>query len=126
MHQREQSIQIEVCKWLKLAYPKVIFTCDLASGMKLSIGQAVRAKKMRSSRGLPDLMIFEPKANFHGMFVEIKKEGTPIIKRNGELVADEHIQEQYEMLDKLQRKGYYAIFGIGLEETIKKIDIYLR
>jgi hypothetical protein len=60
----EEKLQIAVCKYLKLQYPDVIFTAE-SSGLKLTIGQAVIAKQLRSSKGLPDIMIFQP--NLHYM-----------------------------------------------------------
>ena len=123
---KEESLQIAVCNYLRLQYPAVIFTCDLASGMKLTMGQAVRATKMRSSRGLPDLFIAEPRGGYAGMFIELKKEGTKIILNNGQMTADKHIQEQAEILKKLQAKGYDAIFCVGFNEAKKMIDNYMN
>jgi hypothetical protein len=55
--QKEEKVQIQICKYLHKFYPNVIFTCDLSSGMKLPIHIAAKNKQMRSSRGLPDLFI---------------------------------------------------------------------
>ena len=68
----EQHLQSQVCEYLRYQYPDVIFCCDMAAGMRLNIGQAVRAKKLRSSRGLPDVMIFEPNCLYRGLFLELK------------------------------------------------------
>ena len=127
MAKHEESLQIAVCNYLKLQFPPVIFMSDVASGMKLSIGQAVRAKKMRSSRGMPDLFIAEAKNNYHGLFIELKKEGTKIFLKDGcTLVSDSHIIEQYEILKYLERKGYKALFGIGFDRCKIIIDEYLN
>jgi len=89
----EENIQLEVCAYLKTAYPHVIFFCDMASGMKMPIWLAARNKKMRSSRGLPDLFIAHTKflKTFTGdlagvkcgLFIELKKEGTRLQKKDG-------------------------------------------
>ena len=60
-----------------------------------------------------------------GLMIELKKEGTRIFKKDGTLVADEHIREQFDMLEDLRRRGYAAEFGIGFENTKKIIDDYL-
>lgn len=123
---KEEIIQIAVCNYLRLQYPDVLFVSDMAAGMRLTIGQAVKAKKMRSSRGLPDLIILEPKGDYyHGLCLELKKEGTKLFKRNGEW-ATPHLQEQFDCLVKLRDKGYLAEFAIGFDEAKETIDEYLQ
>lgn len=122
---QEENLQIAVCNYLRLQYPSVIFTCDLASGMRLTIGQAVKAKKMRSSRGYPDLFIAQPTQGKCGLFIELKKSGTKLMNRKGEQ-ATPHILEQETMLVNLSQLGYVAMFAIGFNEAKKIIDAYLK
>ncbi len=119
----EEKLQIAVCKYLKLQYPDVIFTAE-SSGLKLTIGQAVIAKQLRSNKGLPDLMIFEPNKYYHGLFIELKKEGTRL--KNGNMPNTEHIREQGEILTKLRTLGYCATFACGFDEAKEIIDNYLK
>lgn len=121
----EEHLQIQVCNYLRLQYPKVLFACDLASGIKLSIGQAVKAGRMRQSRGYPDLMIFEARGEYHGLMMELKREGTRIYIRSGGMTMDAHIREQARVLEALTNNGYKAVFAIGFDEAIKIIDEYL-
>lgn len=141
----EEKVQLQVCEYIKKAYPDVIFTCDLASGMKLPIWVAAANKKMRSSRGFPDLYIACPKevesawtsrdsnGNFnkgtikimkHGLFIEIKKEGIRL--KNGTIPKTEHHTEQAEILARLNQLNYKAVFGCGFEECKNIIDEYLK
>jgi hypothetical protein len=130
---KEERVQLQICKYIKLKYPHVIFFCDLASGMRLPIWMGALHKQMRSSRGLPDLFIAYPKHvtvgnetfTFHGLFIELKREGVTVKLRNGELPADEHIREQAAILEKLRRLGYGSAFACGYNEAIKIIDEYL-
>ncbi len=123
----EENLQLLVCNYIRAKYPDVIFTCDLSSGMKLSMGQAVRAKKMKSSRGLPDLMIFKQLKAKWGLFIELKRTGTKLMLKDGiTLVADEHIREQSVILSRLRSEGYEAVFAVGFEEATKIIDNYLK
>ena len=94
--------------------------------MRLTMGQAVKAKKMRSSRGLPDLMIFAVRGKYSGMFLELKKEGNSPYLKNGELSKSQHIQEQNEVLESLRNEGYYAEFAVGFEDAINQINNYLK
>lgn len=122
---REEKVQLAVCKYIAMQYKNVIFSCDLASGMKLTMGQAVKAKKMRSSRGYPDLFIAEPVGIFNGLYIEIKKEGVRVWLKDGSLSKDKHVQEQANMLDKLIEKGYLACFGVGFDMCKGIIDDYM-
>lgn len=131
---KEESLQLSVCNYLRLQYPATIFMSDIASGMRLSIGQAVKAKKLRSSRGQPDLFIAERKivqgdaltAYTHcGLFIELKREGVRLKKKDGSW-ADDHIAEQAAVLEALRNMGYYATFAVGFDEAKRIIDEYLQ
>jgi hypothetical protein len=121
--QKENDLHIAICKYLQHQYPKVLFTSE-SSGLRVTISQARKLKSMRSCSGLPDIMIFEPRKNYHGLFLEVKREGTTIYKKNGELTADKHIREQEEILHQLKEKGYFAEFVVGFEEAKAIIDYY--
>jgi len=120
----EESLHIAVCDYIKYQYPKVLFNTDL-SGIKLTKGQAVKVKKMRNSRGWPDIFIAEPRKNCHGLFIELKKEGTKLYKKDGITPISDHIAEQIIMLHDLYLRGYYADFACGFYEAKKLIDNYL-
>ena len=120
---REYQICKEIAKYLKLQYPKVIFRFDMA-GLSLSIAQAGMNKAIQHGKGYPDLFISAPIGKYHGLYLEIKKEGEKLCKKDGEPI-NEHIKEQLDYLLKLQDKGYSADFAIGIDEAINKIDKYL-
>jgi len=124
MKKYEESLQKAVCNYLKLQYPSVLFTSD-ASGIRLTIGQAVSMKNMKSGSGWPDLFIAEPKLNWHGLFIELKKSGEKLFKRDGTPVT-EHVKDQMAMISKLNNKGYLATFAIGFDQAKEIIDQYLR
>jgi len=133
--QKEEKAQIRICKYLRKDYPDVIFTCDLASGMKLPIHIAAKNKSMRSSRGLPDLFIAMPKQKpmvahypqyYYGLFIELKSEDVVIWNKDGSLRKDPHLAEQAEILKQLSNEGYMAVFAVGYEEAKKIIDEYLK
>lgn len=60
-----------------------------------------------------------------GLYIELKKDGTRLKKKNGEW-ATEHIAEQAKVLDDLRKRGYCAEFAVGFEEAKKIIDTYLE
>ena len=129
MKKQEEQIQIQVSHYLRLQYPNVIFTFD-AAGLRLPIGLAVKAKKMRSGRGLPDMLILEPSITpsgkvYHGLFLELKVNYNDVYLKNGELRKNKHIGEQANNLYELNRKDYYATFAFGFNGAKGVIDNYM-
>lgn len=130
---KEESIQLAVCNYLRAKYPDVIWFCDLASGMKLPIWLAAKNKKMRSHRGLPDLYILRPSYEnrdinclrklYYGLVIELKKDDVRL--KTGGIAKSAHHDEQAEILARLNREGFKAVFACGLDEAIKVIDEYL-
>ena len=130
----ELELQAQVADYLRLQYPHVLFHSDYGSGIRLTPGQAVKQKRLQGGRrAWPDMFIAEPRTitfdyreyRCCGMFLELKRDGTKIHKKNGELVANEHIREQNELLNSLRTKGYYANFACGFDQAKKIIDEYL-
>jgi len=120
----EKRLHIAICNYIRETYPKVLFTSE-SSGIRVPMNQARELKKMRSCSGLPDIMILEPRRSYYGLFLEIKKAGTTIFKKNGDIRSDAHLKEQEEILHQLKQKGYFAEFVVGYEEAKSIIDFYL-
>jgi hypothetical protein len=118
---KEENLHIAICNYLKLQYPNVIFTSE-ASGVRMTIGQAVKLKRMRSGGKLPDLWILEPRGGYHGLFLEIKAEG--ILKKDGGYKT-KHIEQQADTIMDLQDKGYAATFVVGFDDAQGTIDDYM-
>jgi hypothetical protein len=122
MNQAEKIIHRQICRWLKTQHKDVIFTSE-PSGLRLPIGQAKQLKELRSGDKLPDLWILEPVGYHHGMFVELK--AGDVINKKGKWVS-KHVAEQADTLARLRAKGYYACFGVGFDQTKKRIQAYLN
>jgi hypothetical protein len=129
----EESLQIAVAKYLKFKYPNLIFNSDLGS-VNFNAWQGARAKAMRSTRGQPDIFIFEPKQIpgsphfYHGMALELKNKKSDVYLDDGTISdckTKKHIREQAEMLKRLRDKSYWADFGLGFDDCVKKIDSYM-
>lgn len=124
MTPKEESVQIAVSKYLRLVYPNVMFTSE-SSGLRLTMGQAVKAKKQRSQRGLPDMLIFEPRGGYFGLMLELKRDGESPFRRDGKLRANLHLSEQYEAIKKLNFNGYQSLFAVGFDQARRIIDHYM-
>lgn len=123
---REESVHNSICMYLNLQYPNVMYITDL-SGIKLTIGQAVQAKKQRcKSFKLVDLNILHPNKHYNGLCIEIKKNREVLYTKKGELRNSEHIKAQKKAIEHLNSVGYYATFGCGFEDCKKIIDTYFN
>jgi hypothetical protein len=125
----ENNLQRMVCNYLRLQFPNVIFRSDYAGVNNDSKASRGMMKSFQSSRSFPDLFIYEPKKvdgqQYAGMALELKSEGVRIKLKNGQLTANPHIREQYLMLQALNKKGYFADFGVGIDDCFAKIDWYM-
>lgn len=122
----EALVHERVCDYLRYQYPSVLFRTDYAAGLKLTMGQAIRHKRLQAVRAWPDLQVCEPRGKYHGLFLELKREGATVRLKNGSLSSNPHIVEQAAILRDLRSRGYYADFGIGFIHAKQLIDWYLR
>jgi len=124
MHKsKEYTVCRQISDFLRYQYPNVIWRFDM-SGLNLSKAQAGMNKAIQKLRGYPDLFIIEPRNGYHGLFLEIKQEGTRLTKMNGDPVS-EHIYEQTECMSMLEEKGFKAEFACGFDHAIDLIRSYL-
>lgn len=124
--QSEEAIHGQVCDYIRLQYPEVIFRSDHEAGRKRHPAEQGKIKRLNSSRAWPDLFLPEPRSGFHGLFVEIKRDGVRIKKADGNYVKDDHLREQALMLHTLGTHGYFATFGVGFDHCKQIIDEYLK
>lgn len=123
---KEQDLQTWVGDYLRIQYPFTLWHADFGSGTKLTPAQAMRQKRQNGGiRGYPDLFIIERTAEYAGLFIELKRDGVHLKKKNGEW-ATTHIAEQAEMLERLECRGFKATFAVGFDEAKEIIDNYLK
>lgn len=122
---KEKKIQLLLGDWLKETYPDLIFKIDVADGMRLTIGQAMCAKRMRSAGKHCDLVISKPNSQYHGMFLEIKQSTEKVYTKKSKLRSSKHILCQLNMIARLLTLGYYADWGFGLQDCKDKIISYI-
>jgi hypothetical protein len=128
--QTEESELLQVVKWFELQYPNEIFKSNY-DHFKSSIYHAKRQKDLHTQlKGYPDIFIPKMKQNetgsvYGGLFIEFKRSGTKILTKQ-QKYASPHLLEQSKFLTKLCNLGYYAVFGVGFEDTIKIINNYMN
>lgn len=120
----ESELHSAVIAWIKKNYPHIRVTSTL-NGEKFSRLQAIRVAKNQSHQGVPDIIIHHNNDNYPILFLELKKDGTKLFKKDGSLLKNDHIEEQAEYINYLREQGYCADFSIGYVDTIIKIKTYL-
>ena len=110
----ESNQQEIVVKYLRLAYPDALY-CASAGGMWTSDSQRIKMARTGYVKGFPDLFIYEPRGEFHGLAIEMKK-----VK--GSKIEPEQVQWQ----EQLRNRGYASYICKGNEEAIKVIDEYFN
>jgi len=124
INKSEFQEQCEVFEWARnplvlKKYPMLELMFAINNGLKLSIGQAVKAKRMGTNKGTPDIMLPCPKNlgsifTIAGLFIEMKKKG-------GRLSP-----EQKDKIAKLTTAGYKCVVCYSATEAIMEIQEYLK
>lgn len=121
----EFELQAQICQWLDYQHPNVEYMSDTVAFLKLTMPQAIRNKKIQKAGfKCPDLILFEPRGEYHGMFIELKV--TTPWKKNGDLKKSDHLAGQWKTILALRERGYWADFSWGFERTTELINKYLK
>lgn len=117
--------QAELFEWARnpftlKKYPMLELMFAINNGLKLSIGQAVKAKRAGTNKGTPDIFLPFPRFStktspaFYGLFIEMKKDG-------GRLS-----DEQLKKIKRLTFYGYRCRVCFSAKEAIDVIEEYLK
>ena len=112
MKNEEALIQEAVINYLVAQYPKALY-CASAGGVRTSMKQAVKMKKTGYVKGFPDLFIYEPKKEWHGLAIEMKTAKGVVS------------QSQKEWRKNLDQRNYMAFVCRSFDEAKIVIDEYL-
>ena len=110
---KEYQLQKALIQWINLKYPKLLY-CASAGGVRTSFTQAKKMKATGYVKGFPDLFIYEPKGDFHGLAIEIKTE-------KGRVSIS-----QINWITKLEERGYYAKVCKGFDQCKSIIELYME
>ena len=109
----EDNLQIAVANYLRLAYPKVLWT-HVANERQTSPQRGAKLKKMGVRAGIPDILIFAKRGSVSGLAIELKiKPNTPT-------------QAQKDCLDTLSINGWWTKLCWDFDGAKKIIDSYLN
>ena len=80
---------------------------------KRSYAEGNKLKRMGLSKGFPDISILEPRGEFHGLYIEMKRKG------------NKASEEQIKWLMELKSRGYATTLCYSADEAIEKIKRYM-
>ena len=113
----EYEQQKHIFLWAEMMtreYPELWMLNGSLNGVRLTIGQAVKAKASGMKKGYPDIGLDVSRGGYHGLRIELKKS-------NGKPTA-----EQKEWAGRFRDQGYLARFCYGSDMAKKVIIAYLK
>lgn len=112
----EYDHQKTLFEWATIAsckHPHLDLMFAINNGLRLTIGQAMKAKRSGTRRGIPDIFLPCARGGFHGLFLEMKKEDGVLSK------------DQKDKIKRLTAEGYKCEVAYCFEEAKNKIVGYL-
>ena len=91
---------------------KLLFA--VPNGGKRHIRTAINLKREGVKPGVPDIIFAYPTKQYHGMFIEMKRQKGGVVS-----------EEQKVMIDNLNEVGYYTTVCKGCDEAVREIKGYL-
>lgn len=111
----EQISLFDECNLLEHQYPELRFMHASMAGLRISIGQAVKAKRAGMRAGCPDVFLPSARGAAFGLYIELKR-------RKGGSASE----EQKEWIKGLREAGYEAFVVRGARQAIDIIRDYLE
>ncbi len=127
MAKQEEILHKSIVRYLNFlsnVHGEILYTSDLSGIFIKNKNYAGRISQLRRRKGIPDLLIFEPRKGYHGLFLELKAAGKSPFKKDGKLKAGSHLREQFEYITELNNRGFYATFAVGIDEAMEVINDY--
>ncbi len=121
----EDIVATQIAGHIKRNHPTIIHRFDLAADIRLTPGQAKRAKELQGDTGYPDIFIAEPRGEYHGLYIEAKENRAKVYKADGTYKKNEHLLKQRHMRHRLKMRGYRVEWGLGTDDSIEKLEKYL-
>lgn len=108
---KEDDLQMSCARYLDYAQ---LLWCHVGNERRTSIQAGVRLKKKGVKKGVPDILIFEPRGKYNGLAVELKIKPNKVSK------------EQNEWLSQLVIKGWQTSVCYSFDEFDELLTKYLE
>ena len=110
----EQTAIFEWAKYMQGKYPQLSFMFSTLNGIRLTIGQAKKAKRAGNKKGISDICFPWNNGKYAGLWIELKaSKGRPT-------------KEQKEFIEFMNQQGHYAEVVVGSLKSIELIKKYLN
>lgn len=109
---KEYQLQKAICKYLD--FNNILYCGSMGGQYQVHFSQRIKAKKSGYKKGFPDLFIYEPRGEFHGLAIELK------------VGYNKPTKEQLYWRNELNNRGYVAEICNGLDESLEVINRYLE
>lgn len=114
MKHPEDDLTISVANYIRMQYPKALFS-HIPNGGKRNAREGARFKRMGTRKGMPDFLIFDSNdPSIRGTAIELK------IKPN------KPSPEQLEVIEKMKELKWSAHICYSFDEAKKIIDKNLK
>lgn len=123
----ESDDQAALFKWAEsmLYYlPELALLNGSLNGVRLTIGQGVKAKKQGMKKGFPDIQLPVARGGYYGLFIELKIK--PYRNHKHKIVYPKVSGEQLWWIAKLKAIGYRAVICKGFDAAKDEILNYLK
>ena len=107
----EHDIQCALVGLLESIEPTPLYSATVG-GVRLAMGTAIKMKQSGYKKGIPDLLIFEPRSMYVGLALEVKT------------TKGRASEEQKEWARALNSRGWRAEIAHGFEECADIICEY--
>lgn len=109
----EDQEQIAYFQWLQRQHPNIFdMAIHVPNGGKRSKAEGGIFKAMGVKKGFPDIAIFMPVQEYHGLMIEMKApKGKPTA-------------EQIDWGDRLKERGYEWVICYGWQEAARATNAY--
>lgn len=114
MKKKESELQIACVNWFRYQFPQYkMLLFSIPNGGLRNIKTAVTLKREGVVSGVPDLFLSIPRADWHGMYLELKA-------GNNDLTMNQDI---FFMM--AQKQGYKCEVVRSLDQFIREVNYYM-
>ena len=118
-NQPERDEQQALVQWMRLQHPKELLV-HVPNELVRGCAQARASWLSGLCPGMPDLILFCPRGQWHALIIEMKRKC-----KKGEHKGKISLR-QVQIMEHLQSKGYKCIVAFGFEAGKKAIEEYLK
>ena len=110
---KEHSIQVKLIQYIKTFYPNILIF-SIPNGANTTAINRVNLVKEGLLTGVPDLFIAHHNNDYHGLFIEMKREKGVVSP------------SQKKVMEQLTKNGYQCVVCKSVEESKEAIMKYLH